>query len=234
MKFIFFKRGCAFVIALIIGMTSASASIVITGTRVIYPSSAREVSVKLSNTGVSPVLIQSWIDKGDSKEKPEKINVPFSLTPPINRVEAGKGQTLRIAASASALPKDRESVFWLNVLEIPAKKIVSNTNDNNYLQVAFRTRIKMFYRPDGLQGDANEAASKLKWISTTGGIKVTNLTPYFVSLSSISLGGKKVEGEMVAPNSSIVINLPAPRGSKLAASYVNDYGAVMQLTPTVD
>ncbi|CAI2124777.1 putative chaperone protein EcpD [Serratia fonticola] len=36
------------------------ASVVISGTRVIYPSDAREVSVKISNVGPSPVLLQAW------------------------------------------------------------------------------------------------------------------------------------------------------------------------------
>lgn len=234
MKFSVLKKTSAFVITLIIGMTSANASIVVTGTRVIYPSDAREVSVKLSNKGVSPVLVQSWIDTGNVNETPEKINVPFTLTPPINRVEAGKGQTLRISAASPTLPKDRESIFWLNVLEIPAKKKVSNPKDSNFLQVAFRTRIKMFYRPAGLQGDANKAAKELKWTYTANGIKVTNPTPYFVSLSSVSLGAKKTDGEMVPPISSLTIKLSAPKGSKLAADFINDYGAVMQLTPVVE
>src|SRR5471030_1759277 len=100
---------------------SSWASIVITGTRVIYPSTEKEVTVKLNNVGVSPVLVQSWIDNGDVNAKPENISVPFILTPPINRVEQGKGQTLRINYTGTPLPVNKESVFWLNVLEIPAK-----------------------------------------------------------------------------------------------------------------
>lgn len=107
---------------------AASASVVITGTRVIYPSDAREVSVKLANKGKKPVLIQSWIDDGDVKAKPETIHVPFILTPPINRVEPDKSQTLRISYTGKLLPTDRETVYWLNVLEIPAK--------NPYLKTA--------------------------------------------------------------------------------------------------
>lgn len=98
-----------------------SASIVVNGTRVIYPSSAREISVKMTNMGKRPLLIQSWIDDGDMTAKPENIRVPFVLSPPFNRVDAGKGQTLRISQTDPDLPEDRESVFWLNILEIPAK-----------------------------------------------------------------------------------------------------------------
>ncbi|MBC3232133.1 fimbria/pilus periplasmic chaperone, partial [Serratia fonticola] len=74
--------------ALALFSTHALASVVISGTRVIYPSDAKEVSVKISNVGPSPVLLQSWIDSGDANAKPSAIKVPFVLTPPMNRVEA--------------------------------------------------------------------------------------------------------------------------------------------------
>ncbi|WP_447878353.1 fimbria/pilus periplasmic chaperone, partial [Serratia fonticola] len=142
--------------ALALFSTHALASVVISGTRVIYPSDAKEVSVKISNVGPSPVLLQSWIDSGDANAKPSAIKVPFVLTPPMNRVEAGKGQTLRISYAGGTLPMDKESVFWLNVLEVPAKSQAKT--DENKLQMAFRTRIKLFYRPASLEGNANDAA----------------------------------------------------------------------------
>lgn len=61
--------------------THSLASIVINGTRVIYPSDQKEVSVRLDNTGNSPVLIQSWLDTGDINAKPAAIKVPFILSP---------------------------------------------------------------------------------------------------------------------------------------------------------
>ncbi|WP_251677901.1 fimbria/pilus periplasmic chaperone [Escherichia coli] len=64
------------------------------------------------------------------------------LPPPINRVDPGKGQTLRVTFTDLPLPTDRESVFWLNVLEIPTR--YEPKSNDNYLQVAFRTRIKLF------------------------------------------------------------------------------------------
>lgn len=202
----------------------AVASIVITGTRVIYPSDAKEVSVKLNNAGKLPVLVQSWIDKGDVNAKPESIKVPFILTPPINRVEAGKGQTLRISYTGEALPTDKESVFWLNVLEIPAKSKASTAE--NYLQMAFRSRIKFFYRPVGLQGDANEAAKVVTWTAKGNALLANNPTPYYVSFVTLSAKGKKIEGSMVAPYSALTVKLPGDAGSKVSGEYVNDYGAI--------
>ncbi|WP_337265083.1 MULTISPECIES: fimbria/pilus periplasmic chaperone, partial [unclassified Serratia (in: enterobacteria)] len=173
------------------------ASVVITGTRVIYPSTAKEVSVKLNNVGPSPVLIQSWIDNGDTQAKPAAIQVPFVLTPPMNRVESGKGQTLRISYTGGALPGDKESIFWLNVLEVPAKKQAKA--DENLLQMAFRSRIKLFYRPAGLVGNANDAAKTVTWRAAGNGVQASNPTPYHVSFVSLNVNGEEIEGEMLAP-----------------------------------
>lgn len=200
------------------------ASVVISGTRVIYPAEAKEVSVKISNAGPSPVLLQSWIDNGDSNSKPSTIKVPFVLTPPMNRVEAGKGQTLRISYAGGSLPMDKESVFWLNVLEVPAKSQAKI--DENRLQMAFRSRIKLFYRPAGLEGNANDAAKALTWTSQGNRLQVTNSTPYHVSLVSLSVNGKKIDYEMIAPRSSQSLDLSGISGNKVTGRFVNDYGAV--------
>ncbi|MEI2265568.1 fimbrial biogenesis chaperone [Erwinia sp. CGal63] len=203
----------------------ASASVVITGTRVIYPSDAREVSVKLNNTGKRPVLIQSWIDDGDAKAKPETLHVPFVLTPPINRVEPEKGQTLRISYNGQPLPADRESVYWLNVLEIPAKNPL--LKDENYLQMAFRSRIKLFFRPVVLKGKANEAAKALVWHTQGQQLTAKNPTPYYISLVGIAVNGKQVEADMIAPFAKASFTLAGKAGEKITVTYVNDYGAVV-------
>lgn len=214
-----------FLAAIVTFSMTTSASVVINGTRVIYSSEDKDVTVKLNNVGKSPVLIQSWIDNGDPMAKPENINVPFILTPPINRIDAGKGQTLRLSYTGAPLPTDKESVYWLNVLEIPAKKQLKG--DESLLQMAFRSRIKLFFRPAGLSGDANEAAKQLSWSATPGGVKAMNPTPYFVSLVSLVVNGKEIEGQMIAPRSSLAFNgISAAPGNSLSIEFVNDYGAV--------
>lgn len=225
MKVPFLHRCRAFSLAMLaLFSTQSLASVVITGTRVIYPSDAKEVSVKINNAGTSAVLLQSWIDTGDTNAQPASIKVPFVLTPPMNRVEAGKGQTLRISYAGGSLPIDKESVFWLNVLEVPAKKQAKT--DENFLQMAFRSRIKLFYRPTGLQGKANDAAKEVTWKAQGDQVVATNPTPYFVSFVSLKVNGKQIEGDMVAPRSSLTFKLPGKAGSTLTGDFVNDYGAV--------
>ena len=50
--------------------TTGHAEIVLHGTRVIYPSDAREVNLQLSNNGTAPSLVQAWIDDGNAKSTP--------------------------------------------------------------------------------------------------------------------------------------------------------------------
>lgn len=219
----------------------SQASIVVSGTRVVYPGNEREVTVKLSNTGKGPVLVQSWIDKGDVEARPEKIQVPFILTPPINRINPDKSQTLRLSYTGMpALPEDKESVYWLNVLEIPP---VTKNSAPNRIQVAFRTRIKLFYRPAALsdRAKAAEAAEKLSWSVNGSEVKATNNSPYFVSLVSVTLsrGGRKtsVDGEMVPPHSSYGFHMKdnalSGGGTTVSWEYVNDWGAVKTANSTL-
>ena len=119
-------NGCKFLSGLAlcsVMATAANAEIIIHGTRVIYPSDAREVTLQLSNNGSKPALVQAWIDEGDPKSTPDQSKVPFMITPPISRVEPTKSQTLRITALPNALQLDQkqETVFWLNVLDIPPR-----------------------------------------------------------------------------------------------------------------
>lgn len=216
-------------------MQLAQASIVIDGTRVIYDGKKKEVTVTLTNNNKAPVLIQNWIDDGEQKAAPEKITVPFILTPPINRVDPGKGQTLRISyTGAPALPTNKESVFWLNVLEIPAKQ-KNATEDASRLSIAFRSRIKLFYRPAGLAGDPLQAPLQLKWQVTDGGVNVTNPSAYHVSLSTVTYksGGKTVEapGNMIAPGATqhySFAGVNVTTVNQVTYSAINDYGSLVE------
>lgn len=216
---------------------AAHASIVIDGTRVIYPEQSAEVSVRLTNKSEQPKLVQAWIDDGNEKSSPEQIDVPFAILTPIFRMEADKGQVLRIRyTKTKPLPKDHESVFWLNVLEIPAKP-KSDTATENYLQFSFRTRIKLFLRPDGLPGSAAKAPEQLTWKYKPGALQVTNPTAFNVSIKRVNVGrtaeGGSAEGFMVAPFSTTNIALEKATAEQsdpqLFVYPVNDFGGTPEL-----
>ena len=53
------RRLCrAVLLALVLPFTAANADVVIHGTRIVYPSNAREITVKVTNEGTSPALVR--------------------------------------------------------------------------------------------------------------------------------------------------------------------------------
>lgn len=220
--------------------SAASASVVMNATRYIYPEGEKEITVKVSNVGKSPVLSQAWIDDGDAKATPETVDVPFNLTPPIARIEAGKAQTLRIAFTDAELPADRETQFWINVLEVPPKPSDSEA-ESNHIQLALRYRLKLFYRPKRLQGSAEAAAGAIHWSREGGDVAVRNDSAFHVTVNdaSITVDGKNypVEPFSVAPLSTkrFKVEKLAAAAGKAGITYqtINDYGGFVEHTTTL-
>lgn len=232
-----------FILAMLVSF-QAPASVIINGTRVVYPAQSREVTVQLNNDGQTPSLVQAWVDGGDPKQTPETSDAPFALTPPISRVEPGKGQSLRVFFSGKqSLPTDRESLFWLNVLEIPPTPEAGGGDaPENYLQLAFRSRIKLFYRPQGLEGQANDAPQRLRWsLGNDGVLTVSNPTPYYVTLVSVETasGDDKYsilddKGLMLAPGRSQAVAGRVSAGTtQVAFTSINDYGGQVRNTSSL-
>lgn len=120
--------------------TVVQGSVVIMGTRVVYPAAQKSINIRLNNENSSPALVQSWLDTGDATVTPDSVRVPFIITPPIFRMDPKSGQTIRVVYTGESLPTDRESLFYLNVLDIPAKPENKDSGsaevNNNYLQLA--------------------------------------------------------------------------------------------------
>ncbi len=219
---------------------SAHASVTIGATRVVYPLDQREVTVKLNNDSSHPALVQVWMDSGNADTKPADSKTPFVITPPIFRMDAGKSQTLRVMYGGEALPQDRESVFWLNVLDVPPKAEVKA--DVNTLQLAYRTRIKMFVRPAKLSGKPEDSPRMLKWKvvpARQGGgdaLSITNPSAYHVSFSEIGVTSngrtfKNETGGMVPPRGDAVIPVPKMsdvHGGKVHYIAISDYGGAIE------
>jgi len=231
-------------LALCLGAPAAHANVLIGGTRVVFPAKDGEVTVRLTNDNDHPVLVESWIDRGDVHSTPESVDVPFLITPPLFRMEQKKEQSLRIVYTHEQLPADRESLFWLNVLEVPPKPTGPQAEGQNLLQLALRSRLKLFYRPAGLQGDPLKAPSQLTWKVDADGkaLVAHNPTPFHVTISelSVSVGGKAVAAElgMVAPLSDLRLPLhdgaPKPAaGSVVKFTAVNDFGAADSYTGAI-
>lgn len=137
--------------------TIANAAVALGATRVIYPANQKQVLLPVTNNDPASVyLIQSWIENaGDQKD------TQFVITPPLFSMQGKKENTLRIInATNHQLPGDRESLFWVNVKAIPAME--KDQKNENTLQLAIISRIKMFYRPTHLAMAPEEAPAMLR------------------------------------------------------------------------
>ncbi|MEQ5620766.1 fimbria/pilus periplasmic chaperone [Providencia rettgeri] len=61
----------------------ACASLVLQGTRIIFPSDKKAVGIQLTNYSEQATLTQSWVDEGNLDSTPETTNAPFIVTPPL-------------------------------------------------------------------------------------------------------------------------------------------------------
>ena len=218
------------------GLSIVNASVVMTNSRVIYPAGAAEVNVQLTNNDEVPYAIQVWFDDGDVASTPQTAGkVPFISTPSVFRIQPKSGQTVRVVFTGADLPQDRESVYYLNFLQIPA---ITKESSDNKLVVLLKNRIKVFYRPATLKGGIERHVDNLTFKVEKQGkdivLIVSNPTAYYANFTdaSLNVSGKKhsVAIGMVSPKSEekiVLSNVPASilnTKPQLHYSLINDQG----------
>lgn len=202
----------------------ANAGVVVGGTRLVYDGGKREASLSVRNPDAVPYLIQAWTDAdGVSGQNNGAPKPPFIVTPPLFRLDAGNENILRIVRTGGVLPEDRESIYWMNVKAIPASK----RSDKNVLQLSIKTRIKLFYRPDRISAPTDEDYKSITFNREGNDIKITNPTPYYITFSSIKVGGAvvKTSDVMVPPKEVASFSMPTDgAGGQVSWQVINDFG----------
>ncbi len=132
---------------------------------------------------------------------------------------------MRVIFTGTALPQDRESLYWLNVKSIPS---TTPQKETNTLQIAIKTRIKLLYRPATISGKSEDAAGKLTWHRSGNQLIVDNPAPFYVNFQSISVNGKKLPKISYAiPKGETKFTIPAGvSGNTVTWKAINDYGSV--------
>ena len=212
------------IFAALLAVTSLPAwsGVYIYGTRVIYPAAQKEVTVQLMNQGDRSSLVQAWIDDGDTQTSPEKLDVPFLLTPPVVKVKGNTGQQLKIKFTKANLPQDRESLYYLNVLDIPPNE--TSSSENNKLKFALQNRIKLIYRPTSVKSVNKETFSRLHIKRSNNGLTVENESANWLTITEIK-GTSKINKEtlVLAPRTNLKL-FGAPDTDKYAVTLIDDYG----------
>ncbi|MFP1766524.1 molecular chaperone [Lonsdalea quercina] len=213
-------------VSLLLPLFCQAGGLTLGATRMIYPADRKEASVSLRN-GVrdTPYLVQSWVSDFDQRGTE---NIPFITTPPLFKLAAGGESSVRVVyvgSGASALPKDRESLFLLNVRAIPA---VEKKQNPTRLTIATQNIIKLIYRPQGLTAkEAGQAWGQLKVSPVSGGVSFDNPTPYVVTLTGMSVNGKKVDrAGTIRPHASKVVPVNDKSVHSVTFSTINDFGGI--------
>lgn len=216
-------------VALSVLSGQAVAGISLDRTRLIITEKEASASVNLSNTSSAiPFLAQSWVED----EKGNKIAAPLLVLPPLQRINGGQKGIARVTKTSGIeqLPKDRESLFFLNVREIPPKPDKPNT-----LQLAMQSRIKLFYRPAAVIPKSKSEVWQDQVVFQKNGNQITaqNPTPYYITLLGLSDDAKRklthFPGIMIAPKSSQQFAITEASVSTFSMMFVNDYGGHPEL-----
>ncbi|MHA6607412.1 fimbrial chaperone [Photobacterium damselae] len=206
---------------------SVSAAFILNGTRYIYNEGRKNISIEIDNQSKKTYGGQVWIDN---------INLPKSDTrfvaiPSFFKVNGGSKQIIRIMKVDGNLPENQESIFWLNVQEIPP---IDKNQDENSIVLAVNTKVKLIYRPSSLINSRLNAEKKIKVVTQNDKTILYNPTPFYFAITNIEVNNKdiqlrsKLENEisMLKPFSQIVLpKLSINKYTKIAIDAIDDYGA---------
>lgn len=217
------KLGCFFLLALIVSGQSMAA-FMLSGTRFIYEEGKKNTSFDVTNQADETFGGQVWIDN-TTQSAGTVFMVP---APPFFKVAPKEKQIIRIMKTDSVLPSNRESLFWLNVQEIPPKP---KSAEANVLAVAVNTQVKLIYRPSSLKKGRNGAETKLRLIQKGGDTYLSNPTPYYFAVTGMKIDGKAVRlGDAVlkkisllGPESEVSLGRQSVNGA-VSVDAINDWG----------
>lgn len=188
-------------------------------TRVIFDQSkTSSISLVTENTnGERPFLAHAWI----TDNKGNKIQEPLVALPILQRLEAKQGKQIKISTvgDVSLLPKDRESLFFLNILGVPS----GTANDASQVNVVISTDMKLFFRPKGLKkySGTQDWAKHLKMKLSGDTLILENPTQYHIVIYGYNLTG----GDDMVQKDVIV----KPLGSETITAKVKDKASIFYI-----
>lgn len=213
------------ILALLLGgwvSQGIAGGIVLERTRVIYDAGKKEAALPVANRSESlPYLLQSWVENAQGTARG-----PFIITPPLFRLDAGSDSSLRIIKSSDNIANNKESLFFINVRAIPAKSQAAD--ENNTLTLVFKTRIKLFYRPENLVGKPYDAYKSLEYKYENNELDIYNPSAYYIVFAGLALGKTDLTNKIdyIAPGEHQRLAAPAAAGKTVQWAAINDYGGI--------
>lgn len=201
------------------------AAFTLNGTRFIYNEGEKNISFDVTNNADKTYGGQVWINNTTQGD-----GVYMIPQPPFFKIGAKQKQIIRVInTDSSALPKNQESLFWLNVQEVPPKP--ENTS-GGVLALAMNTQVKLIYRPTSIKKDRKNAEKKILVENKLNSTWIKNPTPYYMAITQIKSDGKdvnlsdKVSYEISQLKPFSEVDLGKKISGKISIDAINDWGGV--------
>jgi fimbrial chaperone protein len=193
-------------------------------TRVIVDAKGNIKNLTITNTSDRTFLVQSRV----AQTLDGAHAVPFIVTPPLFRLVPHSSQILRILPQGiSSLPVDRESLFSLSVLTIPAGE---NQNDSQLrMSAGMRFGLKLFYRPKGLDAPTESQTCALRFTQSAQNVRIENPTAYHQTLGTLILNGAPADLQthpLMLPPYGVLTYPTKVNLEHIRWQAINDYGAL--------
>ncbi len=199
---------------------AASASLSTDQTRYIFQGNKESLTITVKNNDRERTFGgQAWVDNIVEKD----TRPTFVVTPSFFKVKANGQQTLRVIMASDHLPQDKESVYWLNLQDIPPALKGSG------LAIALRTKLKLFYRPASLTEGRKGAEEGISLQTRPDGkTLLVNTTPYIYAIGGLlDANGKTISVDSDATQ-KLLMFMPgdevAVKGNVAKVNSLNDYG----------
>lgn len=217
MRFVSWVSLLTFSLATVLStQVQASEGVSLDRTRIVIDGGKVEESLGVINHLKHPVLVQTSFLNASLEN-----SSAFLASPPLYRLDAQRSNRVRVV-KVESLPDDVESVFWVQVTFVPTTSI----DVQQKVGLGYGQRIKLFYRPKNLQGDCQYVADHLQWNYKDGILSVKNPTKLSISMLRLEIDGKRVNADMVMPQSNFEWKLPNVKSQQFSFKYLDEYGGI--------
>lgn len=216
-----------FFVFLIFITNSSFADLALDKSRVILHDDSGTGVFKVKNTGLTPVLVQSWASGYADSNDTESEDA--AVIPPVSRLMPGEIKSFRVI-SFMKLRNKEEKLLLINLQQVP---VLAGDMGTNALSISLRMRFKLLIRGRELVSSGMHKRVELLHCMPTEqkfaiAINCINDSNYHFIVSGIrdAVSGKflNVEGETIAPSSSKIFSLKQIISSGSALELIDDDG----------
>lgn len=202
-------------------INSAFAALALDATRYIYKGDVPFISAMANNASEKDYGGQVWVDNIVEKD----TRPTFIATPSFFKIKGGGRQVYRVMKVSDHMPKDKESVYWLNLQEIPPAQ------EGSGLSMAIRTQVKLIYRPEAIVKGRPGAEENLTVEYLPGQQWLVNSTPYIFAIGSVLDENDKSIEFTIEDRNKLTMFMPGDKvnvtgNSVKSVSALSDYGSL--------